>query len=379
MPPDALRPSSGSSCTARTSSVCSQPLELTAATSPRRARDDGRGPSDLHGRPGARATRRVDGRCAGRLSGTGDRRGIARTSRIDAAADMDRRPGQRPASHVGCLRSIGCRPVHQPRPDRQVASGTRPATMRPDHIQTWGESVTRRFALILVALASTASLVLAACSSTPAAPALTDPKEILAADRRQPEGRQDGRDHRLADRHRSRPPSSAARSTSRRRRSAPRSTSRTRRPSSASTRPSLMGTKIDAVLARRRRLRQDRRAARVDAGVTPGKYTKAEVPTSSGEPVTDPAEIAKAVDEIKAALDKLPTPPTKGADEKCGDQDCYHVTIEGHGRRHEGARPGERRRVRRRRHDRPLVAQERPPPGEALVLDRRRPSSGRSA
>lgn len=23
----------------------------------------------------------------------------------------------------------------------------------------------------------------------------------------------------------------------------------------------------------------------------------------------------------------MPTPPTKGADEKCGDADCYHVTL----------------------------------------------------
>ncbi len=40
--------------------------------------------------------------------------------------------------------------------------------------------MTRRFALILVALLATTSLVLAACGAqTPALPALTDPKEIL--------------------------------------------------------------------------------------------------------------------------------------------------------------------------------------------------------
>ena len=41
--------------------------------------------------------------------------------------------------------------------------------------------MTQRFALIFVAFMATASLVLAACgTSTPALPALTDPKEILA-------------------------------------------------------------------------------------------------------------------------------------------------------------------------------------------------------
>ena len=33
------------------------------------------------------------------------------------------------------------------------------------------------------------------------------------------------------------------------------------------------------------------------------------------------------IDEINKALAKLPTPPTKLADEKCGDVDCYHVSI----------------------------------------------------
>ncbi len=51
------------------------------------------------------------------------------------------------------------------------------------------------------------------------------------------------------------------------------------------------------------------------------------MPQESGKPVTDVAELAKPIDEFKALLDKLPTPPTKEADEKCGDQDCYHVSL----------------------------------------------------
>jgi hypothetical protein len=39
----------------------------------------------------------------------------------------------------------------------------------------------------------------------------------------------------------------------------------------------------------------------------------------------DASAVAAAIDQVKAALDKLTTPPTKLADEKIGDQDCYHV------------------------------------------------------
>lgn len=52
------------------------------------------------------------------------------------------------------------------------------------------------------------------------------------------------------------------------------------------------------------------------------------VPASAGAiasgSVTDPQVI---LNEVKSALDKLATPPVKGADEKCGDQDCYKVTV----------------------------------------------------
>ena len=51
------------------------------------------------------------------------------------------------------------------------------------------------------------------------------------------------------------------------------------------------------------------------------------VPASAGRSlgsVTDPQVI---LNEVKSALDKLATPPVKGPDEKCGDQDCYKVTV----------------------------------------------------
>ena len=61
------------------------------------------------------------------------------------------------------------------------------------------------------------------------------------------------------------------------------------------------------------------------AGMTPGKYTKMAIPEES-DPVSDPSQVAESVDKANEALDKLPA-PTKQADEKCGDQDCYHITI----------------------------------------------------
>ena len=91
--------------------------------------------------------------------------------------------------------------------------------------------------------------------------------------------------------------------------------------------PTVLGTKIDAILL-------DNVAYYKVAGMLGGmlggsgtQFVKVDVPQESGKPVTDVAEIAKAIDEFKTLLDKLPSPPTKGADEKCGDQDCYHVTL----------------------------------------------------
>jgi hypothetical protein len=62
-------------------------------------------------------------------------------------------------------------------------------------------------------------------------------------------------------------------------------------------------------------------------GASADKYTKVDVPTPSAEPSADIAGMTDAMNQLKQGLDKLPTPPVKQADEKCGDQDCYHVTL----------------------------------------------------
>ena len=66
---------------------------------------------------------------------------------------------------------------------------------------------------------------------------------------------------------------------------------------------------------------------------TTDKYTKIAIPAlpiPSTPPAASPSSSLNpqaVIDELNKALDRLPTPPTKGADEKCGDVDCYHVTI----------------------------------------------------
>jgi hypothetical protein len=57
-----------------------------------------------------------------------------------------------------------------------------------------------------------------------------------------------------------------------------------------------------------------------------GKFKKSDIPAASGDPGQLVGDPTKAIAELKAELDKLPA-PTKAADEKCGDQDCYHTVL----------------------------------------------------
>jgi hypothetical protein len=199
--------------------------------------------------------------------------------------------------------------------------------MRPDHHTNWGDLVSRRFALILAAIVTTTSVVLAACNQTPAAPLLSDPKEILTEtvvalkDLKTVEmtgsfsGAIKAAELGPTGFDLSKVTLSAALDVP------------GKKAKVTLDAPDVFGTKIDALIVGDAAYYK---IAGVLAGMVGGsadKYTKTEIPQSSGAPMNDPAEIAKAVDEMKAALDKLPKPPTKGADEKCGDQDCYHVTI----------------------------------------------------
>ena len=91
--------------------------------------------------------------------------------------------------------------------------------------------------------------------------------------------------------------------------------------------PTLLGTKIDALaIGNTSYVKVSGALSAMLGGGGGDKYQKTETATPSGQPSADITDVVKMVADLKAALDKLPTPPTKAADEKCGDQDCYHVT-----------------------------------------------------
>jgi hypothetical protein len=91
--------------------------------------------------------------------------------------------------------------------------------------------------------------------------------------------------------------------------------------------PSFMGTSAEAiVLDTVAYFKVSGPLAGMVGADTTGKFKKTDLPAASGDPgaiVTDPTA---AIAELKAQLDKLPA-PTKAADEKCGDQDCYHTVL----------------------------------------------------
>jgi len=187
--------------------------------------------------------------------------------------------------------------------------------------------VTRRFALIFVALIATASVTLAACGSqVPALPALTDPKEILT------ESVLSLKDVKTVEFTATFNGSIDAPSLG-----TPLDLSTVKMSGAVDISgkkakfsldaPTVLGTKIDAFIIDQTAYYKIAGPLAAMVGGSADKFTKVEVPEASGKPVNDAAEIAKQIDDFKAALDKLPTPPTKGPDEKCGDQDCYHVTL----------------------------------------------------
>lgn len=186
--------------------------------------------------------------------------------------------------------------------------------------------MTRRFALMLGALLTTTSVVLAACQTAPAAPLLTDPKEILT------ESVVSLKDLTTVEFTGSfNGTLEAAELGGTFDLSTIKITGALDIPNKKAKfnvdAPTLMGTKIDAIVL------EDAAYLKIDGmlsammGGTPGKYTKTDIPADAGEPINDPAEIAKAIDEFRTALDQLPTAPTKSADQQCGDQTCYVVTL----------------------------------------------------
>jgi len=92
--------------------------------------------------------------------------------------------------------------------------------------------------------------------------------------------------------------------------------------------PSLLGTNIDAIVL------EDAayvKMAGMLAGFlglgSSGDYTKFPIGAEEGTVPEDATDPAKAIEELRKSLDKLPRAPEKLADEKCGDTDCYHIRI----------------------------------------------------
>ena len=191
--------------------------------------------------------------------------------------------------------------------------------------------MTRRFLLSLVAIASVASLLLAACGAqAPAAPALTDPKDILAKtvlslkDVKTVEVTGSFTGNVTV-------PNMGALDLSTTKLSAAMDIPGKKAKFSLDA-PAVLGTKVDAILLDNVGYVKVSGLLAGTLGLTPDKYKKADIPAPSAAPgasaaAGDAAQVAEAVTKINEALSKLPTPPTKGADEACGDQQCYHVTL----------------------------------------------------
>ena len=181
--------------------------------------------------------------------------------------------------------------------------------------------MTRRLALLPLAIIASLSMVIAACSSTPSAPPLTDPKEILTqavvslntVKTLEFTGTFTG--------------SIAAAQLGNFDLSTITMSGSLDIPNKKAKfnvdAPTLLGTKVDALLLDQTAYLKIAGPFAAVAHVQSDKYTKTTIPASSD----NPTDVAKTVNDVKAALDKLPTPPVKDADEKCGDLDCYHVSL----------------------------------------------------
>jgi hypothetical protein len=187
--------------------------------------------------------------------------------------------------------------------------------------------VTRRLSLSLFAIVASLAVVVAACGATPqaVAPALTDPKEILTS---AVTSLKDVKTFELSSSFSGnlKVPNMGDFDLSTIKMSAAVDIG-ARKAKFNLDAPTLLGTKIDAIAIGNTTYLKVSGMLGSMLGAGADKYTKTDVPTPSGEPSANIADVAKLVTDLKAALDKLPTPPTKGADEKCGDQDCYHVTM----------------------------------------------------
>lgn len=182
----------------------------------------------------------------------------------------------------------------------------------------------RRLALLPLALVATLTLVLAACSSTPAAPALTDPKDIVT------KGVTSLTDVKTLEVTGAFTGSVKAAQlgtfdlSTIKLDAAVDPANKTAKVSIDA--PTLLGTKIDALVVGGSAYYKVAGMLGATLNASADKYTKVAVPTASDSPAMVATDIPALVAQMQTALGQLPSPLTKAADEKCGDVDCYHVS-----------------------------------------------------
>jgi hypothetical protein len=186
--------------------------------------------------------------------------------------------------------------------------------------------VTRRaLALPFFAVLASLAVVLGACNSTPAAPPLTDPKEILT------KAIVTLRDVKTAEFTGSFTGSVKAPQLGDFDLSTIKMSGQFDIPNKkvkfSLDAPSLLGTKIDALVVDQTAYYKVAGPAAISLHASADKYTKVPLPSGATDPVSQVTDVATLTANTQTQLDKLPTPPVKKADEKCGDQDCYHVQI----------------------------------------------------
>jgi hypothetical protein len=173
---------------------------------------------------------------------------------------------------------------------------------------------------LLLALSAAALVALAACDSTPAAPALSDPKEILtkAVENVQaatsvhftadisgnlaldPTGAASGSGLDLGGTTVEGDVDIAGGNAT-----------------ASFSAPALFGLSGDAIVVGT--------DSYLRLSLLGDKYQKTSNP--AGDPLGALSDPKKTIADLTASLDSLPTPPVKQPNEKCGDKDCYRITL----------------------------------------------------
>src|SRR5947209_5716068 len=186
---------------------------------------------------------------------------------------------------------------------RLTASNGHPRLPASTSHSPGGDSVTRRMTLLPLAIIASLSMVIAACASTPQAPALTDPKEILTQAVVSLNG------VKTAELTGSFSGTIAAAQLGTFDLSTITMSGQIDIPNKKAKfnldAPTLLGTKVDALLLDQVAYVKVAGPFAALANLQADKYTKAIVPQSSD----NPTDVATTVANLKAGLDKLPTPP----------------------------------------------------------------------